>query len=152
MVAFLIVRNEYERAVDAYHRALGSRSIGDYFKVYMSLWVLAEARRQGARRRPAGARLPGRARRPALVRRPGPLRRRPHRPAALQSRATTRGRRAELLYYTAVLGGDVRSDPSRARAPARGRGLAPTWCMFFEYDMAKHWLRNGFGRAPGRPT
>ena len=47
VVAFLIVRNEYDRAVDAYHRALGSRSIGDYFKVYMSLWVLAEARRQG---------------------------------------------------------------------------------------------------------
>ena len=47
IVSFLIVRGQYDDALDAYHRALGATEIGDYFKVYMSLWVLAEGRRSG---------------------------------------------------------------------------------------------------------
>src|SRR5690606_11290652 len=47
VVSFLITRGDYERALDAYHRALGNYEISDYAKVYMSLWVLAEARRRG---------------------------------------------------------------------------------------------------------
>ncbi|HEU5061409.1 MAG TPA: tetratricopeptide repeat protein [Kofleriaceae bacterium] len=145
VVAFLIVRNEYERAVDAYHRALGSRSIGDYFKVYMSLWVMAEARRQGRAVDPIArdflARRNGRLWYDDLARFAGGRIDLPR----LQSRATTRGRRAELLYYTAVLGGDVRADPGRARRLLE-KVVSTDMVMFFEYDMAKHWLRNGFGR------
>ena len=144
VVAFLIVRNEYERAVDAYHRALGSHSIGDYFKVYMSLWVMAEARRQGRAVDPIArdflAGRNGRLWYDDLARFAGGRLALP----ALQSRATTRGRRAELLYYSAVLGGDVRSDPSRARRLLE-KVVSSDMVLFFEYDMAKHWLRNGFG-------
>ena len=145
VVAFLIVRNEYDRAVDAYHRALGSHSIGDYFKVYMSLWVLAEARRQGRAVDPIArdflARRDGRLWYDDLARFAGGRIDLPK----LQARATTRGRRAELLYYSAVLGGDVRTDPSRARRLLE-EVVSSDMVMFFEYDMAKHWLRNGFGR------
>ena len=146
VVAFLIVRNEYERAVDAYHRALGSRSIGDYFKVYMSLWVMAEARRQGRAVDPIArdflARRNGRLWYDDLARFAGGRIDLPR----LRSRATTRGRRAELLYYTAVLGGDVKSDPGRARRLLE-EVVSTDMVMFFEYDMAKHWLRNGFGET-----
>jgi tetratricopeptide (TPR) repeat protein len=145
VVAFLIVRNQYDRAVDAYHRALGSRSIGDYFKVYMSLWVMAEARRQGRAVDPIArdflARRNGRLWYDDLARFAGGRIDLPR----LQSRATTRGRRAELLYYSAVLGGDVRSDPGRARRLLE-KVVSTDMVMFFEYDMAKHWLRNGFGK------
>src|SRR5690606_13943305 len=144
VVAFLIVRGEYERALDAYHRALGSRAIDDYFKVYMSLWVLAEARRQGRPVDPVA--------REFLAGRDGPLwyddlaRFAGGRLAldALESRATTRGRRAELLYYSAVLGGDLRRDPARARRLLQGV-VATGMVLFFEYEMAQHWLANGFG-------
>lgn len=145
VVAFLIVRNEYDRAVDAYHRALGSHSIGDYFKVYMSLWVMAEARRQGRAVDPIArdflAGRNGRLWYDDLARFAGGRIDLPR----LQSRATTRGRRAELLYYSAVLGGDIRTDPSRARRLLE-KVVSSDMVLFFEYDMAKHWLRNGFGR------
>jgi tetratricopeptide (TPR) repeat protein len=147
VVAFLIVRNQYDRAVDAYHRALGSHSIGDYFKVYMSLWVMAEARRQGRTVDPIArdflAGRDGRLWYDDLARFAGGRIDLPK----LRARATTRGRRAELLYYSAVLGGDVKSDPSRARRLLE-EVVSTDMVMFFEYDMAKHWLRNGFGGRP----
>jgi tetratricopeptide (TPR) repeat protein len=144
VVAFLIVRDQYDRAVDAYHRALHSRTIEDPLKVYMSLWVLAEARRQG--------REPDLVAREFLAGRQGRLW---HDDLArfaagqvalttLESRATTRGRRAELLYYSAVLAGDLRQNPRRARRLLEGV-VASDMVLFFEYDMAKHWLENGFG-------
>lgn len=143
VVSFLIVRGEYDRAVDAYHGALGSDQIGDYFKVYMSLWVTAEARRQG---RPADP-----LARDFLRGREGPLwyddlarfadgR---MRLAALERRATTPSRRAELLYYRAVLDPSLGRDPARARRMLE-RVVATDMVMFFEYDMARHWLRHGF--------
>jgi tetratricopeptide (TPR) repeat protein len=143
VVSFLIVRDEYERALDAYHRALGSREIGDYFKVYMSLWVLAEARRQGVAIDPLATDF--------LADRDGPLwyddlaRYAAGRIQidALRRRATTRARRAELLYYTAVLPADVRKHAARARELLEGV-VRTDMVLFFEYDMAKHWLRNGF--------
>jgi hypothetical protein len=39
----------------------------------------------------------------------------------------------------------VRTHPSRARRLLE-EVVSTDMVMFFEYDMAKHWLRNGFGR------
>jgi tetratricopeptide (TPR) repeat protein len=144
LIAFLIVRGEYVRALDAYHRALGSPEIGDYFKVYMSLWVLAEARR---RRLPADP-----VARDFVAARDGSLwyddlaryATGRLRQEALKTRATTRARRAELLYYTAVLGSDIHRDAAAARRLLEGV-VASDMVLFFEYDMARHWLRSGFG-------
>ena len=106
---------------------------------------------------PPGARPPIRSRRDYLAERDGPLwyddlaryADRTHRPAAtLRRRATTRARRAELLYYTAVLEATPR-DPAAPRAQLLEGVVATDMVLFFEYDMAKHWLRNGFG--PPRP-
>ncbi|HKE14029.1 MAG TPA: hypothetical protein VKB80_04115 [Kofleriaceae bacterium] len=150
VVSFLIVRDQYDHALDAYHRALGSRSIGDYFKVYMSLWVLAEARRRGVAPDPVA--------RDFVAERDGSLwyddlaRFASGRLAlaALERRATTRARRAELLYYTAVLDRDARVHPDRARKLLEGV-VGTDMVLFFEYDMARHWLENGFdGARPGQ--
>lgn len=146
IVSFLIVRGEYQSALDAYHRALGVTGFGDYFKVYMSLWVVAEARRKKVAPDPIAVAF--------LAKRDGPLWH--HALAqyaggrlelpALEARATTRGRQAELLYYTAVLGQDVGKDSSRAIELLRGV-VGTDMVLFFEYDMAKHWLRNGLDRS-----
>lgn len=140
VVSFLITRGDYERALDAYHRALGNYEISDYAKVYMSLWMLAEARRRGE--------APDALAEEFLAGREGALwyddlaRYATGRLGlgALQARAGTRGRRAELAYYTAVLG-----DPGGPRAVRSllERVLATDMVLFFEYDMAKHWLGQG---------
>lgn len=143
VVSFFITHGDYRRALDAYHRALGSREVGDYFKVYMSLWILAEARRTGEAPDPLA--------RDYLVGRDGRLwyddlaRYATGRTSlsSVEDRATSRARRAELLYYAAVLS-EASSDPKRVRTLLR-QVLATDMVLFFEYDMAKHWLSEGFG-------
>jgi tetratricopeptide (TPR) repeat protein len=141
VVSFLIVRGHYEDAVDAYHRALGSAGVGDYFKVYMSLWILAEERRAGRADDPNAVAY--------LASRTGPLW---HDQLArfavgklkyetLLQRANTRGRRAELFYYAAMLN-LPKLGPSRARN-LLGDVLATEMMMFFEYDMARYILSHG---------
>jgi tetratricopeptide (TPR) repeat protein len=141
-VAFLIVQDEYARALDAYHRAVIADRIGDYHKVYMSLWVLAEARRRGVEPDPLALEF--------LQGRDGALwhdemaRLATGRVtvAELERRAATRGRKAELAYYTAVLGlgpeGAARPD-KEVRALLE-HVVETDMILFFEYEMARHWL------------
>jgi tetratricopeptide (TPR) repeat protein len=141
VVSFLVGRDHYARALDTYHRALGSQGISVYFKVYMSLWIVAEARRAGHEIDPLATEYlagrngrlwyddlaryaSGRTSRDTLVR-----------------RATTRARRAEMLYYTAVL---RKSPDPKAMRKQLEAVIHTNAVMFFEYDMAKRWL----GRLP----
>jgi tetratricopeptide (TPR) repeat protein len=141
IVAFLVVRDRYDDALDLYHQALGSSEVSDYFKIYMSLWMLAEARRSGREVDPfVGEYLSGRD---------GQLwQDRLARFAsgridveALSEHATTRGRRAELLYYRAILG--PAKSPEQIKALLEGV-IDTDMVMFFEYEMARHWLSRGF--------
>ncbi len=137
VVSFLVGRNEYSRALDAYHQALGRDGISTYFKVYMSLWMVAEARAVGRPIDPLAT--------DYLAARTGRLwyddlaRYASGRVSAetLGKRATTRARRAEMLYYTAVL--PAPRDQQRLRKRLRAV-LDTNAVMFFEYDMAKRWL------------
>jgi tetratricopeptide (TPR) repeat protein len=140
VVAFLVAGDQHERALDAYHRALGQTGIGDYLKVSMSLWVVAEARRLHRDPDPLAVRY--------LASRSGRLW---HDELArfasgqqafepLVRRATTRFQRASLLYYAAVLGAD--GDPRRAEDLLE-QVLATDMVQLFEYDMAKAWLSRG---------
>jgi tetratricopeptide (TPR) repeat protein len=143
VVAFLILHDRFGDALDAYHRGLGADRVGDYHKVYMSLWVLAEARRRGAgpdplaldylRGRDGGLwydRLAQLATGRAAV-------------GSLRAQATTRAQRAELAYYTAVLGiGDGGTPPAADQLRALFDAVIATdMVLFFEYDMARHWRR-----------
>jgi hypothetical protein len=107
----------------------------------MSLWMLAEARRTGREVDPfVGEYLSGRD---------GQLwQDRLARFAsgridveALSEHATTRGRRAELLYYRAILG--PAKSPEQIKALLEGV-IDTDMVMFFEYEMARHWLSRGF--------
>ena len=145
IVAHLIVRDERGAALDAYHRALGSREIDDYFKVYMSLWVLIDAHLEGRQPDPLARRY--------LERQAGRLW---HHDLArwatgraelseLSATAETRARRAELLYYRAMLDA-MPAAPRKAEALLR-RVLTTDMVMFFEYDMARRWLERGLDAA-----
>lgn len=146
VVSFLIVRGQYRRALDAYHRALGSHAISPYSKVYMSLWVLAEARRTGRRADPLAleylASRRGRLWHDQLAR----FATGREQLAALEGRAATRGQRAELLYYGAVL--DDRRESAAVRE-AMQHVVDTGMVLFYEYDMAKYWLSEGFARQSG---
>ncbi len=135
-VAFLLLHERYDQARDNFYQALASDRIGDYFKVYMALWIVAEGRRLG---HPDDDQA-----RAYLDARNGPLwyddvaRLATARvtPAELVGRAHTRARRAELTYYTAVL---QPPSPDEARRLLEDV-LASDLVLFFEYDMAKHQL------------
>ena len=148
MVSFLIVRGHYDLAVDAYYRVLGSHKADEEQKVYMSLWVMAEALRTKRDVDPLALAY--------LTSRNGSLwyddlaRLATGRAdiKSLSSRATTRARRAELLYYGAVL--KVRAADTHKIARMMRAVLDTQVVLFFEYDMAKLWLTRQTARASAR--
>ena len=141
VVSFLITRGHYDQALDTYHRALGQEKIADYFKVYMSLWVLAEARQNGQQ--------PDRHAWNYLNSRTGPIwydqlaQFATGRMSAqtLRQKAHRRTQQAEMLYYLAVL-----SHPAKTAAESRRllqQVLQTQAIIFFEYEMAKQRLTHG---------
>lgn len=139
IVAFLLGNNRYKLAKDVYLDALGHHDLGQYYKIYMSLWILAEAKRLGLEpdyhatnylHSLEGELWSVRLAKYAL----GEGDR-----AALDALATTRGRRAELLYYRAVLGPES-SQPELVQQLLE-EVVRGSMVLFFEYDMAKRRLR-----------
>ncbi len=139
VVAFFILHDDYTRALDTFHRAVIADRIGAEDKVYLSLWMIAEARRRGLDVDPLateflesrdGGQWHDEMARLATGR---------ISLADLEARATSRGRKAELAYYKAVLGlgGPRPEDETRALLEdVVGTGMV----TFFEYDLARHWL------------
>ena len=139
-VAFLLVVGRYHDALDAYHRGLGDPAVSEYYKVYMSLWVLAAGRRAGEPR--------DRLAYDDLASRHGDLGYERVAEAAtgrlelaaLRADATTAPRRAELAFYGAVLG----LDPDAATPDGARRKLVEVvsarLVMDAEYDLARAFL------------
>lgn len=138
-VAFLIEAGRYRDAVDAYHRGLGA-DLGDFSKIYMSLWIAGEAKRLGEPTdRLAADYLAGRQgdtwyellARAATGRLPY---------AQLRAAATTGPRQAELAFFTAVL----ELDPSAALPAAKRKlftqVLDARVVLDAEYDLARRYL------------
>jgi tetratricopeptide (TPR) repeat protein len=148
VVAFLATRSDYDEALDAYHRALARPEVTEYLKVYTSLWVAELGR---IRKAPedhqvmdflAGAAKGGRWYNQLARFQLGQIGF-----EALLGKADTRGKRAEAYFYEAL---------ARYAAGQRGRAeellrqvVATQMLGFFEYDMARYYLRNG---PPGTPS
>jgi tetratricopeptide (TPR) repeat protein len=139
-VAFLITIGRPIDALDAYHRGLGSPAISEFYKVYTSLWVLADAHRRGEPRDRLAV--------DYLTSRHGDLwyeqlaeaatGRRDF--AGLRACATTGPRKSELAFYGAALG----LDPEAATAAGARRLFEQVvdakLVMDAEYDLARLYL------------
>jgi tetratricopeptide (TPR) repeat protein len=139
-VAFLIEAGRYRDALDAYHKTLGEPAIGEYHKVYMSLWIIGEAVRTGQPRdRLAGEYLASR-RGDLWYEKLAQLASGKLGLAELRAGATTGPRRAELAFYGAILG----LDPTAATPAGRHKLLedvvAAHLVLDAEYDLARRYL------------
>lgn len=139
LVSFLIVRGGYDAAYDVYLDAMGNRDVSEYFKTYMSMWILAEGKRLG-READHFAMQYLRSREGGLWTRSlarfavGEMDR-----SQLEKQVNTRGRRAELMYYAAVLGKE--SDDPVASRELLEEVVKGSMVLFFEYELAIQRLR-----------
>jgi hypothetical protein len=139
-VAFLIQVGRFTDALDAYHRALGSAAISEFYKVYMSLWIVAEARRRG---QPADGFAVD-----YLGSRHGTLwyeqlaQAATNRLdfAALRAAAQTGPQQAELAFYGAALGLDPEAATAAGAKRLYERVVAAGLVMDAEYDLARMYL------------
>jgi tetratricopeptide (TPR) repeat protein len=139
LVAFLVNHEAFDAARDVFLDALGNTNISQYFKIYMSLWIQAEARSTGRPPDPHAAEFLEQrsstqwsAELARYAAGKGDRKR-------LESMATTRGRRAEFMYYSAVLGPESKN-PEQARMLLE-EVLRGEMVLFFEYEMAARRLR-----------
>lgn len=138
--AFLLHVGSYAEALDIVHRALTQTDVGELHKVYLCLWVVGEAHRRGAPRDRQAVEY--------LASRQGDLWYELLAKAAtgrtdlatLRAAAITAPRKAELVFYSVVLG----LDPEAA-TPAGARKLLTQvveakLVMDAEYDLARRYL------------
>lgn len=138
--AFLLEVGSYSDALDIVHRALAQSDVSELYKVYMCLWVIGEARRRGETR--------DRQAFEYLASRQGDLWYELLAEAAtgrrdvssLRAAAITGPRKAELAFYSVVLG----LDPDAA-TPGGARRLllevvGAKLVMDAEYDLARQYL------------
>ncbi len=136
VVAFLLEIGRTPEALDTLHRTLGSNDIGELYKVYAALWAVGDARWHRTE--------PDRLALEYLASRHGDLWYEQLAEAAtgrlelaqLAAAATTGPRRAELAFYTAVLGLDPATPPRRLLEQVIEAGLV----MDAEYDLARQYL------------
>lgn len=137
-VAFLLTVGNYNDALDIVHRALTQADISEFYRVYMCLWVLADAKRRGESRDPQAVEF--------LASRQGDLwyellaKAATGRidVAALTAAATTAPRQAELAFYrvTLVLDADAVANSRKLLEQVVNARLV----MDAEYDLARQYL------------
>lgn len=135
-VAFLLQVGKPIDALDAVHRGLSSPGLGELDKIYICLWVIADARRRGED--------PDRQAMQYLESRRGDLWYELLAEAAtkrldlgkLRAAANTQPRQAELAFYTVVLG----LDPSADRKKLLEQVVDAQLVMDAEYDLARQYL------------
>jgi len=141
VVAFYVGHDRYRDALDVYHRALESQQMSDEIKVYMSLWMIAEARLDGTTPDPFATDFI--AKRSSDLWQDQLARYADGRLSMeeIKKLATTRRRQSELLFYGAVLH-EAGRDKERAADLLR-RVEAGNMILDFEYDLARRWLEHG---------
>ncbi len=148
LVDFLLEQGATERAIEVFHHALGADGISGGTKVYLALWLLADAHATGAAPDPLAsdylAARQGQAWTDELAR----LATGRADLAVVESRAVTRGRKVELAYYRAVLDLGAATPDAATRARLLAQVGASDLVLFYEYDLARRALRRAAARSP----
>ncbi len=145
VIAFLVTRGHHAEALDAYHRALGRAEVTEYLRAYTSLWMVDLARLRGVEPESSSLEtLEGLSDGTRWYQRLAAFKLGKVRWEELLEAADTRGKRAEAYFYEAM---------NRLARGDRATGeqflnevLNTKMLGFFEYDMARYYLRFG---APG---
>ncbi|HEY5927018.1 MAG TPA: hypothetical protein VIV11_35265 [Kofleriaceae bacterium] len=138
--AFLLQIGNYPEALDIVHRALSQSDVGEFYKVYMCLWVLGEARRRGETK--------DRQAFEYLASRQGDLWYELLAQAAtnridlatLRAAAITGPRKAELAFYSVVLGLDPEAATPNGARKLLSQVVDAKLVMDAEYDLARQYL------------
>lgn len=139
-VAFLILAGRYRDALDALHGCLASPTISEYHKVYMSLWIVGEARRLGEPRDPLADDYLANRRGDVWYEQLAQLAAGKLTYADVRARARTGPHRAELAFYGAVLGlGPAAATPAGRHALLE-QVVAAKLVLDAEYDLARFYL------------
>jgi tetratricopeptide (TPR) repeat protein len=139
-VAFLIELGFYRDALDAFYGGVGQQSIGELYKVYMSLWIVAEGRRRGEPRDAIAV--------DYLTNRRGDLWYELLAKAAtgritfeqLRASATTGPRKGELAFYGAMLGLDPEATTLPGKHKLLQQAIDAKVIFDAEYDLARRYL------------
>lgn len=139
-VAFLLTVGNYADALDIVHRALTQADVSEFYRVYMCLWVLADAKRRGEPRDRQAVEF--------LASRQGDLWYELLAKAAtgridlpaLTAAATTAPRQAELAFYRVTLGLDPEATSPAGRRKLLEQVVAAHLVMDAEYDLARQYL------------
>ncbi len=156
IVSFLIIHRHYDQALEAYHRALGAVRVSQKLKIYLSLWMLAEARRTD---RPPDPFVSDflHSRRGRLW--PDDLARYASGRISLRTlelRANSPAKWTELNYYVAVLEPLVGPTSTPSKQHKQREQRKQRFCrvikshriLVFEYQLAQHWLAHGYIPSP----
>ena len=138
--AFLIQIGNYTEALDIVHRALSQSDVNEFYKVYMCLWVVGEAKRRGETR--------DRQAFEYLASRQGDLWYELLAQAAtnridlgtLRGAAITGPRKAELAFYSVVLGLDPEAATPAGARKLLSQVVEAKLVMDAEYDLARQYL------------
>lgn len=140
-VAFLIGTGRHRDALDAFHRALREPAISEFHKIYMSLWVLGDAVRTAAPPDPLARDYLAGRRGEVWCEKLAQLAVGTLAYADLKPLATTGPRRAELLFYGAILGVDPAAATPAGRAKLLEEVVAAHLVLDAEYDLARIYLQ-----------
>lgn len=138
--AFLIEIGNHPEALDIVHRALTQTDVNEFYKVYMCLWVIGDARRRGETR--------DRQAFEYLASRQGDLWYEQLAQAAtgrielaqLRAAANTGPRQAELAFYSVVLGLDPAASTPEGARKLLAQVVDAHLVMDAEYDLARQYL------------
>jgi tetratricopeptide (TPR) repeat protein len=138
--AFLLQIGNYGEALDIVHRALTQSDVSELYKVYMCLWVVGEARRRGEPKDRQAIEY--------LSSRQGDLWYELLAQAAtgradlqtLRDAAITGPRKAELAFYSVVLGLDPQAATPAGARKLLGEVVDARLVMEAEYDLARLYL------------
>jgi tetratricopeptide (TPR) repeat protein len=139
-VAFLLTVGNYADALDIVHRALTQADVSEFYRVYMCLWVLADAKRRGEPRDPQAVEF--------LASRQGDLWYELLAKAAtgrvdvsaLTAAATTAPRQAELAFYRVALALDAEAVSAAGSRKLLEQVVDAHLVMDAEYDLARQYL------------
>jgi hypothetical protein len=139
-VAFLISVGAYADALDIVHRALTQADISEFYRVYMCLWVIAEAKHRNEPRDRQAVDF--------LASRQGDLWYELLAKAAtgrvelaqLTAAANTGPRQAELAFYRVTLGLDAEAQSPAGAKKLLEQVVSARLVMDAEYDLARRYL------------